>query len=247
MPDYKLIYLARRNPALREDEFPEVWREHSRLASRFVSTFGAHFRSVNQCVKARELGAPPAFRNDYDGACLIGMKSWDDLVAARSHPRAQQELQADELRVFAGLVDPWTMAVEEQPVREGAAGDHVMLAFLAPRAGLAPGALDAGLASLARALDECAGARTAGAITIDRVIEPAKDHGFAAVVELWFTDGATMLAAARDEALSRLLACEDIAGAQGNVNLLARLNLTKTGTATPQGEGAWTEGLPARP
>jgi hypothetical protein len=41
---WKMIYLARRNPALRPEEFAQAWREHSAL--------GRQCRNVGQRVKA---------------------------------------------------------------------------------------------------------------------------------------------------------------------------------------------------
>ena len=32
--NWKMIYLARRNPRLKPEEFPQAWREHSALGAR---------------------------------------------------------------------------------------------------------------------------------------------------------------------------------------------------------------------
>jgi len=238
--DYKLIYLARRHPSLREDEFPEAWRSHSRLSSQFVTTFGSHFRRVRQCVKAYELDPPVLFRNAFDGCALLDMKSWDDLVAARSHPRAQGELKKDEERVFADFVDPWTMAAEERVLRHGSSADHVMLTFLSPRPDLAESDFAQGLDSLGEALLTCPAAGGCP-VTINRVVDPSEVYGFGAVVEIWFEDADSMLKASRDGDLYDILVARDIADSDSNVMLLARLNLTKTISATPAGGAAWSE------
>src|SRR6202022_577186 len=98
---FKLIYLARRNPALTPHEFPEAWRSHSRLASTYATTLGTHYSRVIQCLKAHEAKVPDAFVNDIDGVAMLTMKSWQDMEAPRGDPHAHRVLRDDEPRVFA--------------------------------------------------------------------------------------------------------------------------------------------------
>src|SRR5439155_25259528 len=121
---FKIIYLAKRNPKLGPEDFPEAWRSHSRLASTLVNTMGQHFLRVRQCIKAYDADVPPEYVNTHDGTALLTMRSWDGLVRARYHPDAIKTMHADEPRVFADYVANWTMAAEEVRLiekREGAA------------------------------------------------------------------------------------------------------------------------------
>ncbi|WP_160289728.1 EthD domain-containing protein [Novosphingobium pentaromativorans] len=218
---YKLIYLARRNPALTADEFPAAWRSHAQLAGSFATSLGKHFLSSRQCVKRPLENLPEAFRNEYDGSTILGMKSWDDLLAARYHPHSLDELQKDEERVFAGAVDDWTMAVEETAIVDGEPGDHVLLAFLAP-------ARDAGDdfagRSLALARDMAQAAPAATRIVWNRVVDPASAYRFAAVTECWFDSFDAAARAAADPQLVAALGQHGIADRDASVRLFACIN-----------------------
>jgi len=134
--EHKLFYLARRNPKLTAEQFPQAWRDHSQFASQFGQQFRKHFKSVTQCLKLRESDLLPSFDNEYDGANLLTMVSREGLLAARYQPGTIDELKKDEERVFAGHVDPWTMGAEEYSiVDKQAEGDLIVLSFLFPREG----------------------------------------------------------------------------------------------------------------
>ena len=227
LASYKLIYLARRNPSLTPDEFPQAWREHSQLASTFGPSLGRHFLGVRQCVKDIEASPGASFENDYDGSSILAMKSWEDLMAARYHPHSLDELAKDEVRVFAGAVDDWTMAVEEHVLRDGEAEGYVLLSFLTPQDGAAPftGTHPAKLAGLDT------DALSIQRLVWNRVVDPARSYAFTAIIEAWF--------AARDDALravripSFVEAMEQPAAfsPDDGVRLFARINHAKTMTA----------------
>ena len=235
---YKLIYLARRRVDMPADEFPQAWREHSRLASNFAASLGAHFRGSRQCVKDAVADADPVFANDYDGSTILTMKSWPDLLAARYHPHALDELLEDEKRVFAGTVDDWTMAAEETVLRDGDTQDHVLLSFLAPDAALSTADFATRAGDCADRLAEAS--PDASRIVWNRVVDPARAYPFAAVAELWFAERAAMVAATRAPAVIAALTQPGIADPERSVHLAARLNLAKS-TSGAGGATNWSE------
>ena len=235
---YKLIYLARRRSGMPAEAFPEAWRAHSRLASTFATSLGTHFRSSRQCVVDPADGPDPLFTNDHDGSTILTLKSWPDLLAARYHPKALDELLADEKRVFAGAVDDWTMAAEETLLRDDVATDHVLLSFLTPLTGL--GAARFAEQSLKLSQRLVAVARGARRIVWNRVVDPAPAFAFAAVTELWFADRDAMIAAAHSYPVRDVLAHTGAADLGRSVHLRARLNLAKTTTGTV-GASGWSE------
>ena len=235
---YKLIYLARRNPALKAEEFPQAWREHSQLASSFATSLGKHFLSSHQCVKDWAGGLNPAFENGYDGSTILGMKSWEDLLAARYHPHSLDELQKDEERVFAGPVDDWTMAVEENVIVDGEAGSHVLLAFIAPSPAING---DFAQRSLAAASTLAQAAPAATRIVWNKVVDPASAYDFAAVAECWFASADAARRAADDAQVVAALEQPGIADADQSVCLFARINLAKA-TSGMDRNTSWSEG-----
>ncbi|MEG2048762.1 MAG: hypothetical protein RR100_18070, partial [Comamonas sp.] len=65
---WKMIYLARRNPALAAADFPQAWREHSALG-RQCKNVGQRVKAVAQCSRQLQADAP-ALSTDYDGVNL---------------------------------------------------------------------------------------------------------------------------------------------------------------------------------
>ena len=235
---YKLVYLARRNPALAAADFPAAWRAHSQLASSFGTSLGKHFVSSHQCVKDEAEGIDPSFANTFDGSTILGMKSWPDLLAARYHPHALDELQKDEARVFAGPVDDWTMAVEEHELREGPTGGHVLLSFLtrSPRIE-AKFFLERSRAEaevLPRLMPD------ASRLVWNRVVDPAPSYPFSVVIEAWFPDAGTAARAAADAPAIAAFEQRATADPARGARLFARLNLAKT-TSGKDGETSWAE------
>ncbi|GEM_PF-2551793 len=232
---YKLAYLAQRSPVLAPEAFPQAWREHSQLASSFGTSLGKHFLSSHQCVKHRTDVIDASFANDYDGSTILGMKSWEDLLAARYHPHALDELLEDEKRVFAGPVDDWTMAIEEKALLQGKPTADVMLSFLTPiqAADFHTRSLDAA-GALVHLLPE------ASRIVWNRVVDPAPCYPFAAMIEVWLPDADTAIAAAGDSQIVRALEQADLADPLRGARLLARLNFAKARDAAA-GANGWSE------
>src|SRR5882762_2551068 len=198
---FKLIYLARRNPAIAPEDFPEAWRSHSRLASTLVATLGKHFTRVRQCVKVYDANVPPEYINQHDGSALLTMKSWDDLVQARYHPDALRTMRNDEPRVFADYVKNYTMAVEETSYMEIRQGASALLHFVVRRDGVGEETFKSVWTRdyVTRILGLPIVKDTATGFALNRVIDtPGPDYDFAGISELWFDEVPHAAAAAWD-------------------------------------------------
>jgi hypothetical protein len=244
---FKLIYLAKRNPKIEPQDFPEAWRSHSRLASTLVNTMGKHFLRVRQCIKAYEARVPPAYVNEHDGAAILTLRSWDSLIRARHHPDAISIMHDDEPRVFAGYVKPWTMAAEEERLIEKREGSFALLHFFARRPNV--GIYDfqdrwsGEYADSIQALDTVA--ESAGVFALNHVLDhPSPDYTFHGISELWFDDMDEALAMARDPRHQAIVSrMHEVADPERLVSLLIRLNFEKRKTDATAG---WTEAAPAQ-
>lgn len=111
---WKMIYLARRNPALLPEDFPQAWREHSALG-RQCKNVGQRVKAVAQCSRVLQASAP-ALSSDYDGVNLMvlaereaGAMIWTDLETLAV-------MRPDEPRVFADYVRNFSMLCRQHVV-----------------------------------------------------------------------------------------------------------------------------------
>ena len=90
--DFKLIYLARRSPSIRAEDWPRTWRSHAVFVSQFP-TVAASVASLFYCSRVREPmlnGAPfdpPGASFDYDGVAVVSSPSEDALLRPKCPPR----------------------------------------------------------------------------------------------------------------------------------------------------------------
>ena len=246
--EYKLIYLAKRNPAIAKEDFPEAWRSHSQLASKFVSSLGSHFRSVRQCIKIWEEKLPESFQNEHDGSAILEMKSYEDMQAARSHPRSQDEMKTDEVRVFADYVEKWTMPCEGHILLDRGAGEFVLLSFLMKRSDLDIDQFFQQLKSDCENLAQLPGSgEQITRLVVNKVIELRDPpYDFSAIVEIWFANLDDAYQAAGNTKIIEALEQKQIAYPERGARLLARINLEKSKKVGADGETEWDsrEGKP---
>ena len=184
---HKLIYLARRNPAIEEKDFGETWKSHSLLASTLGTGFSRHFTRVRQCIKVYEAKVPPEYVNEHDGSALLTMRSWEDLRAARSHPNALSTMRDDELRVFAEYAANFTMATEEIAQQGRGEGAAALLQFLHSPPGEDRAEWQNRWQQQMMAAYEADRAHDACGLVLSRTIEtPGPRYDFAAISETWF-------------------------------------------------------------
>lgn len=130
MTRWKMIYLARRNPQLSPQAFPQAWREHSALGRQCRNVQGKVL-GVRQCSRMLEFpNVPVGASADYDGVNLMQLRDrqvaddiWDDEETRRI-------MRPDEPRVFSTYVRSFTLTVAETPLRDGAHTGFCVVLFL---------------------------------------------------------------------------------------------------------------------
>lgn len=133
--DYKLIYLARRNPAVSTADWPRTWRSHAVFASQFPA-IGAQISSLFYCsrIYAPEVeGAqvePREVSQDHDGVAIVASPSAESL-GGRITPEDRARIDADERRVFAELTPNFSFHACETLVEGATHGLAAVVRFLA--------------------------------------------------------------------------------------------------------------------
>lgn len=193
-----MIYLARRNPALAAGDFAQAWREHSALG-RQCRNVQDKVLGVTQCT--RLLTHPPAGTStQYDGVNLLRLRDRQAADDIWSDPETLAIMRPDEPRVFDRYVRDFTLVAREQVVREGRAGDAVLLGFLRrlPRVAAA---------DFGRALALAGVPWPQVRRVVLNTVEPRRPPGydFDAIVEWWFDDGQALRAALGTGDLRRAL------------------------------------------
>lgn len=185
---WKMIYLARRNPALAPEDFPQAWREHSALGAGCTNVRDK-VKSVRQC--SRDLDNTPRLAGasaDYDGVNLLLLRDRQAADDIWSDEETLRIMRPDEPRVFSTYVRNFTLVAEEAVLREGEPTDCMVVAFLGLREGTAPDAL-------ARALAEADAARwladpafgAALRLVLNRVEgTPPPGYDYALILEAWY-------------------------------------------------------------
>ncbi len=194
--DFKLIYLARRSPSVRAEDWPRTWRSHAVFVSQFPPV-AASVASLFYCSRVREPvlnGAPfnpPGTSLDYDGAAVVSSPSEDALLRPQMSPETRAKIDQDELRVFSTYTPNFSFHCKELAVHGGAAGQAAVIRFLARKTGSSREAFFAHLSG--RHKDLATGCADA-ARTVTRYVQnevtsaPPADYPFDAVTELWFAN-----------------------------------------------------------
>ena len=142
--EFKLIYLARRNPLIMAQDWPRTWRSHAVFVSQFPAVTASLGR-LFYCDRVREPmldGAPynpPGAALDYDGVAVVSSSSADRLRGEMS-PENRAKIDRDELRVFSTYTVNFSFYCKELLVRGGEPGRAAVIRFLARKAGSSRGA-----------------------------------------------------------------------------------------------------------
>ncbi|BDI06225.1 EthD domain-containing protein [Sphaerotilus microaerophilus] len=178
---WKMIYLARRNPALAPEDFPQAWREHSALG-RQCRNVGERVLSVAQCSRLLDVPLPGASA-DYDGVNLLLLRDRDAATMIWSDPETLAVMRPDEPRVFDRYVRDFTLVCREQVLRDAPRSAVVLHGFLRRRPGLSA-------ESLLQAIAEAGSAGpfdAAQRIVLNEVMDtPPPGYEYDAIVEWWF-------------------------------------------------------------
>ena len=186
---WKMIYLARRNPALAAEDFSQAWREHSALG-RQCKNVGQRVKAVAQCSRQlAELEAP--LSQDYDGVNLMVLADREAGSVIWSDPETLAVMRPDEPRVFADYVRNFSLLCRQQVLHDRLApdalpqnGQVLLIGFLQRSdvwqpAGEAPATCPEewranGLSNASRAVCN----------TVDEA--PPAGYGYRYIVEWWF-------------------------------------------------------------
>jgi uncharacterized protein (TIGR02118 family) len=190
--EFKLIYLAKRNPSIRAEDWPRTWRSHAVFASQFKSV-GAKFSRVLYCSRILETAedgtpsGPPGASLEYDGAAFCSSPSVES-VRGVSDPEVKAKIDQDELRVFSTYVREFSFRCKEVLVHGGEPGHAAVIRFLARKSGTSGSNFHSHWGERHAALAKKA--FESGVLTRyvhNRLIEePPPGYPFDGIVEMWF-------------------------------------------------------------
>jgi len=203
----KMIYLARRNPALAPHEFAPAWKSHSALGAQCTNVRDKVI-SVRQCARVLTHPAPSGFSTDYDGVNLLTVKSLEAAHSIWTDPETLAIMRPDEPRVFSTYVREFTLVAQEvwagEPeaaVRHQPGGRCVVLGFLRGDR-LQELSRDAVAASLPGA----------EALVLNQVCEqPPDGYDYSVILEAWYPSPADAL-----QEFARVSPTEALMGAAGD-------------------------------
>ncbi len=127
---WKLIYLARRNPALEPEAFAQAWREHSALG-RECRNVQDKVRRVRQCSRVLERpGVPNGASTDYDGVNLLWLRDRQAADDIWNDEETLRIMRPDEPRVFSSYVRDFALTARETVLRDGEETGVCLVLFL---------------------------------------------------------------------------------------------------------------------
>lgn len=127
---WKMIYLARRNPGLAPEDFPQAWREHSALG-RQCRNVQDKVRAVRQCSRVLDRpGVPSGASVDYDGVNLLSLRDRQAADDIWNDEETLRIMRPDEPRVFSTYVRDFTLVAQEQVLRDGEETNVCLALFL---------------------------------------------------------------------------------------------------------------------
>jgi hypothetical protein len=188
---WKMIYLARRNPALAPEQFPQAWREHSALGAGCTNVRDKVL-SVTQCSRVLEGPPLPGASSDYDGVNLLALRDLQAATDIWNDAETLAIMRPDEPRVFSTYVREFTLVCQERVLRDAPRGRCCVVGFLRRR----PGLTRAGFQQ-AWAVGEASELKTAGFTEAGRVVhndvhaDPPPGYDYDGIAEWWFESADT--------------------------------------------------------
>ena len=202
---YKSIYLARRNPALTQQQFHERWKEHSALTGT-TQRIRPYFTQVIQCRRYDGVGPADATRA-FDGANLLGLVERTGGYGVFDEPEHGEIMLPDELLTFSGPIRDCTLVTREYVCKPGEPSRYLILRFLKFTERNDREALFARWCALQSTRDgKGAAASLVSRSVANLVVEPAPSSiDFDVVTETWFRDTADLEQHSKDEQARRAL------------------------------------------
>jgi len=167
----KVIYVAKRNPALSPAAFQERWRAHGALAMGLPI-----WRNMWKYAQSDPLPVA-GIEPDCDAIGLVWYRGWDALDAIAARPALRQPLLDDELLTFAGHVRECALMTEETVLQAGTAFEYKVFVF-----GSAAEAVERALGNSARV------GRIARSDAVHNAYTTASRLQHEAVYEAWYPD-----------------------------------------------------------
>lgn len=192
-PQWKLIYLARRNPTLAAQDFPQAWREHSALG-RGCRNVAEKVLGVMQCSRVRdaadEQGGMPGASTDYDGINLLRLRDLSVATDIWDDPETQAIMRPDEPRVFSNYVREFSLVCAEHVQRDAPPTGVVVFGFLRRLPSVSPAAFrSAWTVETATAWVDAPALHSAPRIVHNLVVQPPPvGYEFDGIAEWWFED-----------------------------------------------------------
>lgn len=176
----KVIYLARRNPALSAEMFRDRWRQHAILGGSIPSLRG-NFVQIAQCLNLYDRAVVPRSSLDYDGVNLLTLQSRGLALSMHQDDVVLDIMLPDELMTFSTYVRHFSLQCVEHVVQDGAMLPYCLISFLKRGRHLSTEAfVDATVAALAGATPH------AGRTVVNRVEDRPPGYNFDAITESWF-------------------------------------------------------------
>ncbi len=139
-PQFKVVYLAKRNPSVKAEDWPRTWRSHAAYAAQFPVIY-AEFSSIYYCARVLQpsingvLIEPSDASRDYDGVALVSSPTADG-VPREMPPEVAAKIDEDELRVFSTYVRDFSFRCKEVVVHGGAPEKAAVIRLLSRKTGL---------------------------------------------------------------------------------------------------------------
>jgi len=140
---YKLIYLARRNPAVSREDWPETWRSHATFANKFAFvandiTYSCYCNRIDHpTLEGRNVDLP-GLSQDHDGVALGVSHTVETLQGGGFSSEERDLIDKDELRVFDMLTPNFSFYCTETVLKDGRYGEYGIFRFLARKPDLSP-------------------------------------------------------------------------------------------------------------
>lgn len=179
-PATKLVYLARRNPALSAAEFVDRWRQHSLLAGS-MPLIRPGITQTAHCLNLFDRTAFARAALDYDGVNFLTLTGPEVATTMWQHDEMMELLQPDELATFSTYARHFTLTTHEHVASPGGMRPYCLAFFLKRDRALTN---EQFVAALTEAHAEVAAGTRRG--VVNAVVDRPPGYNFDAVTELWF-------------------------------------------------------------
>ena len=210
-PHFKVVYLAKRNPSVKAEDWPRTWRSHAAYAAQFPVIY-AEFSSAYYCARVLQpsikgvLIEPSEAARDYDGVAIVSSPTVDG-VPREMPPEVAAKIDEDELRVFSTYVREFSFRCKEVVVHGDVPGKAVVIRLLARKTGLSRGEFLAHLngryAESAKSAADASG-KVVRYVQNQVIEEPPPGYPFDGVTEIWFANTDDAAGSFADGALAPL-------------------------------------------